>query len=506
MIVACYLLSPGTAGAEELSGEGSMSAASHLLAVLELDATAQAELVRDGELTAAELVDLSIARIEKLDPQVNAVIHEHFARAREEARGPLPDGPFRGVPILLKDLGCGHAQGDPIHWGTRFLRDADHRAASTSYLVAKLRAAGFVVVGRSNVPELGVWLTTEPEAYGATCNPWDLERSCGGSSGGAAAAVAARMVPLAHASDGGGSIRNPASQTGLVGLKPSRGRVSLGPEWGESWGGLITEFAVTRSIRDTAALLDVLAGPMPGDPFLMQRPSRPYRMEAAAPPEPLRIGLLSHAHNLPVHPECLAALRATARKLEALGHTVVEEHPSALTDGSIDSFAVTVIGAAQALAIEQFEAALGRKIGPADLDPDNWKIIEMGRSVTAAQYIGAVEAMHRYARRMGAWWEGFDLLLTPTLPEPSPPLGELVARPGKPLEGFLRSAQLTTFLIPFNVTGQPAISLPVHWSAEGLPIGVQVVAAIGREDLLIRVAAQLEAAMPWEGRRPALLA
>jgi amidase len=482
-----------------------MSAASHPLSVLELDATAQAELVRDGELTAAELVDLSIAQIEKLDPQLNAVIHRHFERAREEARGALPDGPFRGVPILLKDLGCGHAQGDPIYWGTRFLRDADHRAASTSYLVAKLRAAGFVVVGRSNVPELGVWLTTEPESYGATRNPWDLARSCGGSSGGAAAAVAARMVPLAHASDGGGSIRNPASQTGLVGLKPSRGRVSLGPAWGESWAGLITEFAVTRSVRDTAALLDVLAGPMPGDPVLVQRPSRPCRMEATAPPDRLRIGLLAHTHDLPVHPDCLTALRETARKLEELGHTVVEEHPSALTDGSIDSFAVSVIGAAQALAIEQFEAALGRKIGPADVDSDNWMIIEMGRGVTASQYIGAVEAMHHYARRIAAWWSDFDLLLTPTLPEPSPPLGELVARPGKPLEGFLRSAQLTRFLVPFNATGQPAISLPTHWNADGLPIGVQVVAAMGREDLLIRLAAQLEVAMPWEGRRPSLV-
>jgi Asp-tRNA(Asn)/Glu-tRNA(Gln) amidotransferase A subunit family amidase len=222
------------------------------------------------------------------------------------------------------------------------------------------------------------------------------------------------MVPLAHASDGGGSIRNPASQTGLVGLKPSRGRVSLGPVWGESWGGLITEFAVTRSIRDTAALLDVLAGPMPGDPFLVQRPSRPYRMEATALPEPLRIGLLAHARDLAVHPECLAALRATARKLEDLGHTVVEEHPSALTDGSIDSFAVQVIGAAQALAIEQFEDAIGRRIGPSDVDADNWMIIEMGRGVTAAQYIGAVEAMHHYARASRV--VDFDLLLTRPCP------------------------------------------------------------------------------------------
>ncbi len=482
-----------------------MSAASNPLSVLELDASSQAELVRNGELSAAELVELSIAQIEKLNPQVNAVIHEHFDRAREEARGPLPDGPFRGVPILLKDLGCGHAQGDPIHWGTRFLRDADYRAPSTSYLVAKLRAAGFIVVGRTNVPEMGVWLTTEPAAYGPTRNPWDLGRSCGGSSGGAAAAVASRMVAVAHGGDGGGSIRNPASQTGLVGLKPSRGRISMGPEWGESWAGMISEFALTKTVRDTAGLLDALAGPMPGDPFLMQRQSRPYCMEAEAWPDPLRIGLLKTTHNVPVHPECIAAVEATARKLEELGHTVVEAHPSALTDGTVDTFAVPVIGAALAVAIEQFEAAIGRKIGPADLDPDNWTIVEMGREVTATQYVTAVEAMHRFSRRVGAWWEGFDLLLSPTLPEPSPPIGELVPRPGKPLEGFLRSAQLTAFLVPFNVTGQPAMSLPLHWSADGLPIGVQLAAGMGREDLLIRVAVQLEEAMPWEGRRPALV-
>ncbi len=233
-------------------------------------------------------------------------------RAKKRAAS-LPDGPFRGVPILLKDLGCGHAQGDPIHWGTRFLRDADHRAPSTSYLVAKLRAAGFVVVGRSNVPELGVWLTTEPEAYGATRNPWDLARSCGGSSGGAAAAVAARMVPLAHASDGGGSIRNPASQTGLSDSKPSRGRVSLGPEWGESWAGLISEFAVTRSVRDTAALLDVLAGPMPGDPYRSSGTRVPIAWKRRRWPDRLRIGLLAHdARSCPCIPTARRA--ATPRR------------------------------------------------------------------------------------------------------------------------------------------------------------------------------------------------
>jgi amidase len=470
--------------------------------VLALDAVGQAELVRNGDLSPIELVDLAIAQIEKHNPQVNAVIHEHFDRARAEAKGDLPDGPFRGVPILLKDLGAGHAEGDPLHWGTRFLKEAGHRAASTSYLVAKLRAAGFVVLGRTNVPELGVWLTTEPPAYGPTRNPWDLARSCGGSSGGAAAAVASHMVAVAHAGDGGGSIRNPASQTGLVGLKPSRGRVSLGPEWGDMWSGLIAEFAITKTIRDTAALLDLLAGPMPGDPVLVQRQSRPYQMEAEAWPDPLRVGVLAGAGaNRTIHPDCVAAVEAAARQLAELGHHVEEAAPVAITDGSIDSLAVPVITAATAHAVAQFEKAIGRTLGPADFDPDNWAAIEMGRAVTGIQYAEAVEGIHRYGRRVGAWFEKYDLLVTPTLREPSPLLGDLVSRPGKPLEGFLRSGELTWFLIPFNVTGQPAMSLPLHWNAAGLPIGVQLVAGMGAEDTLIRIGVQLEEMMSWEARK-----
>lgn len=473
--------------------------------LLEQDAVGQAERIRSGDVSPAELVEASIAQIEHLNPQVNAVIHEHLERARAEAAGALPGGPFRGVPILLKDLGAGHSEGDPLHWGTRFLKQAGHRAASTSYLVAKLRAAGFVVLGRTNVPELGIWLTTEPKAYGPTRNPWDLARSCGGSSGGAAAAVAARMVPVAHAGDGGGSIRNPASQCGLVGLKPSRGRVSLGPEWGEMWAGLISEFAVTRSIRDTAALLDLLAGPMPGDPYVIQRPPRPYSMEAEAGPEPLRIGVLERSGNVETHPECVAAVQAVARQLEELGHHVEVAHPVVVTDGTVDAIATPVIVAATALAVQQFEKAIGRAIGPDDVDSDNWTAIEMGRTVTGVHYAEAVEGMHRYSRRVGAWFERYDVLLSPTLPEPPPPLGELVSDPAKPLVGFLRSAQLTTFLVPFNVTGQPAMSLPTHTSSGGLPIGVQLVAGMGREDTLIRIGGQLEEAMPWDARRPALV-
>ena len=474
---------------------------------LDLDASGQAELVRRGEISPAELVELSIARIEKTNPRVNAVIHEHFERARREAAGELPDGPFRGVPFVLKDLGLGNAAGDPHHWGTRFLRDAGYRAPTTSLLVERFRQAGLVIVGRTNVPELGAWTTTEPVAYGPTRNPWNLERSSGGSSGGAAAAVAARMVPMAHASDGGGSIRNPASQCGLVGLKPSRGRISMGPDQGEVWAGLSFEFAITRSVRDAARLLDAVSGNAPGDPYVAQRPARPYGLEAEADPGFLRIGVLASTPGGAVHPECAAAVQAAGRVLQGLGHTVEDAHPAALDDADLMQPIVRVIASSQAQVVGGFERALGRPIGPDDMDSDNWAVTEMGRTVTAADYLDAVDALNRFSRRTTAWWEeGFDLLMTPTIPEPPPPLGELVPDPAQPLRGFLRSGELTPFLIPFNITGQPAISLPLHWSADGLPIGVQLVAGFGREDVLIRAAAQLEFELPWDGRRPPLLA
>lgn len=469
----------------------------------DLDATAQAELVRTGEVTPGELVDIAIARIERLDPELNAVIHRHFERARDEAAGPLPDGPLRGVPFLLKDLAGGHRAGDPCHWGTRFLRDASYTTATSSYLVEKFQRAGLVVVGRTNVPELGAWTTTEPEAYGPTCNPWNTRHSCGGSSGGSAAAVASGMVPVAHASDGGGSIRNPASQSGLVGLKPTRGRISLGPEVGEAWAGMAMEFALSRSVRDTAVLLDAVSGHMPGDPYATPVRVRPFREELTAAPGTLRVGLVGDVEGVAVAPDCREAVTVAGRSLEDLGHRVESSQPDALGDPAMAGPILKIISSCQARDIARFGEAIGRELGAADMDADNWAVTEIGRGVSAGDYQGAVETHHRFSRRMAAWWEdGFDLLVTPTIPEPPPKLGELVPDPASPLRGFLRSGQLTPFMIPFNVTGQPAISLPLHWNADGLPIGVQLVAAFGREDLLIRVAAQLEQAMPWADRRP----
>ena len=470
-----------------------------------LDATAQAELVRTRRASPRELVDAAIARIERVNPRLNAVITPRFEKARREADAPLPDGPFRGVPFLLKDLTC-HSAGDPYHAGMRVLRDLRWTEPHDTHLAARFRAAGFVFLGKTNTPELGPVPTTEPIAYGPTRNPWDSGRSPGGSSGGSAAAVATGMVPVAHANDGGGSIRIPASECGLVGLKPSRGRTSLGPDVGESWAGMTVEHVVARSVRDTAAILDAVAGYLPGDPYTAPRPARPWREEVGAAPGRLRIGLTVRAPGaqFPVDPECATAAGEAARLLESLGHRVEEAYPAALDDPDAGGAAVQVVTAWTARDLDYWSERTGRKIGPDDVEPMIWSIAEMGRAVSAVEYIRSVEHMHAHTRRMATWWadDGFDLLLTPTMIELPPPLGSFDATPADPLHGFSRSASFVAFTLPFNVTGQPAVSLPLHWSAGGLPVGVQLVAAYGREDVLVRIAAQLEDACPWRDRRP----
>lgn len=466
-----------------------------------LDATAQAELVRKGEVTPIELVDEAINRIEKLNPELNAVIHPMYDKARKAASGQLPDGPFRGVPFLLKDL-MASSRGDPYHYGTRFLKDAGWTATEDTYLVEKFRQAGFVVVGRTNVPELGAWTTTEPASYGPTRNPWNTSRSTGGSSGGSAAAVASGMVAAAHGNDGGGSIRIPASECGLVGLKPTRGRTSLGPTFGEAWEGLVVENALTRTVRDTAAILDAIAGSMPGDPYAAPPPDNPYSKEVGADPGKLRIGLMATAAAAEVKADCIAAVEKASRLLSDLGHHVEDSHPAALGE-DVTTPVLTLITTAQARDLEYWGELLGRTLGPDDVDSDNWTIAEMGREVSGTKYLADKAALHAWSRRIAAWWaDGFDLLVTPTIPEPPPALGDLVPDPSMPLGGFLRSGQFVAFTMPFNVTGQPAISLPIHWSDDNLPIGVQLVAAYGREDLLIRVAAQLEETSKWADRWP----
>jgi amidase len=472
-----------------------------------LDATGQAELVRTGQATPLELVDEAITRIEKLDPELNAVIHTRFEQARAEAAGTLPDGPFRGVPILLKDLSC-HSAGDPFHEGMRFLRDLGWIEHDDTHLAARFREAGFVFLGKTNTPELGILPATEPDAHGPTRNPWDTGRSTGGSSGGSAAAVAAGMVPVAHANDGGGSIRIPASECGLVGLKPSRGRVSAAPEFGDVMGGLTAELVVSRSVRDTAGVLDAVAGPAPGDPYFAPPPPRPYAAELDTEPGRLRIGVLTRAPGggVETHSDCVSAAEAAGRRLESLGHHVEVADLTAFDAPEFITQFITNWASGVAWNLDYWSRRTGKPIGSGDVETLTWALAEMGRSCTAADFLSSREWLQVATRAAAAFWQDHDLLLTPTIAEPPPPLGSFASTPDNPLQGIFRAASIVPFTPAFNVTGQPAISLPLHWNAEGLPIGVQLVAAYGAEDVLIRVAAQVELAHPWAGRRPAVSA
>jgi amidase len=472
-----------------------------------LDATAQAELVRRGEVSPRELVDAAIDRIEQINPKLNAVIHPRFEKARAEADGPPPAGPFQGVPLVLKDLGL-FSEGDPYHAGTRFLRELDFTGFHDSYLTRKFRTAGFVAVGRTNVPELGTTITTEPLAWGPARNPWNVDHSTGGSSGGSAAAVAAGLVPVGHASDGGGSIRIPAANCGLVGLKPSRARISDGPEIGDAWMGGVTHGVLTRTVRDTAAVLDGIAGYMPGDPYTAPPPARPFADEVGADPGSLRIGLLDHPPTSGVSsdPDSAEAVHAAGKLLESLGHRVEVAHPAALGDEEVSPRFVSVVAAYTAAELEFWQLILGRPLTENDVEATNLAFHARGGSLSAPEYIATEVWLQQWCRRVVEWWHpvdgsaGFDILLSPVLNGPPPPLGHL-SDPEHSLERILAMLQYTA---QFNLTGQPAISLPLHWTASGLPVGVQFVGGFTREDVLLRLAAQIEAAQPWADRHPAV--
>jgi len=466
-----------------------------------MDATEQAQRVAAREVSAAELVAESIAHAELVNPTLNAIIHPRYERALEDAHAGVT-GPFAGVPMVVKDLNCAIA-GEPHHMGARFLKAAHFVAERDSYLARKFREAGFIPIGRTNTPEFGSTITTEPLAYGPTRNPWNTEHSTGGSSGGSAACVAAHVVAVGHANDGGGSIRIPASECGLVGLKPSRGRVSNGPDAAEAWMGLSIEGVVTRSVRDAAAVLDCIAGYEPGDPYTAPNFVRPLREEVGAHVGALRIGVLDH----PLfdfqfdHPENRAAIAAVSRELVRLGHGVEEAWPSPLSEITYTENFVKMIATYTHADISMFERELGRTIADEELEFDNAFLRSMARQISAEEYVSARKHLQDWARRTVQWWtpddgsRGFDLLLCPTLGGPPPKIGEMSGSGGgKLLRGLL------AFTSQFNITGQPAISLPLHWSSEGLPMGVQLVAAPFREDVLIRIASQLEESMPWGGR------
>lgn len=463
-----------------------------------LDATAQADLVRRGEVSPTELVQAAVERADATG-DLNAVIHPRFEQALGEAAGDLPDGPFRGVPFVLKDLD-GSAAGLPLHMGTKVLRDAGYTATADDELTARFRRAGLVVIGKTNTPELGLVPSAEPEAYGPTLNPWDRTRTAGGSSGGSAAAVAVGVVPMGHAGDGGGSIRIPAAFCGLVGLKPGRGRVPVGPDIGEAWAGLVSRLAVTRSVRDTAALLDAVAGPDVGAPYWASPPTRPFLDEVGADPGSLRIGWVAQPPDgsSTVDPAVAAATETVAQQLAELGHQVEQASPPALADPAVGGHFLTCFGVWTARELDHIGELLGTPVTEDGVEAGTWATAEMGRSVTGAQYVAGVEGLHAHSRDLIGWWErdGWDLLLTPTVAEPPPVLGQFATTPDNPMVGLLRAAPIVAFTAPFNISGQPAISLPLA-VADGLPVGMQLVSAPAREDVLIRIAAQLEAAHPW---------
>jgi amidase len=466
-----------------------------------LDATAQADLVRRGEASPRELVEAAIARIEAVNPKLDAVIRTRFDAARQEAEGDLPDGPFRGVPTLFKDLGC-TVEGEVTAFGLGPLRDLS--IPVTSYLAEQFRSAGFIALGRTNVPELGTTVTTEPRSFPAARNPWDPGHSTGGSSGGSAAAVASGMVAVAHANDGGGSIRIPASECGLVGLKPTRGRVSQGPVTGEAWAGSTIDGSVTRTVRDAAGVLDVISAPMPGDPYWAPPLPRPLVQEVGADPGRLRIGFLDHT-GLPGYrddPQCRAAVAGAASLLESLGHHVEQSAPAAMLEPEIARHFNTIIAADTEATMQAFEMLLGRPIGDDEIEPRNAAYRRAGRQLSAPAYLQSRAWLGMWARRMAGWWTSHDLLLTPTLGAPPPELGWFTA--AGPEEEAARIASFIPYTPQFNMTGQPAVSLPLHWTPGGLPVGVQLVAAYGREDLLVRIASQLEQAAPWSQRHPAV--
>lgn len=474
-----------------------------------MDAISQADLVAKKELSPRELVEGAIARIEKLNPALNAVVTPLFEKGRAQAASDLPRGPFRGVPFLVKDLICG-TQGDPMYNGCRLMKSLGMVSPFDSNLGARYRAAGLVFLGKTATPEFGLTATSEALAYGATKNPWDVTRSPGGSSGGSAAAVASGMVPAAHANDGGGSIRIPASACGIVGLKTSRGRISLGPLAGEGWNGLAGEHVVSRTVRDSAALLDATQGYMPGDPYAAPPPERPFLSEVTRAPGKLRIGFMERSPKwvkTPLHVDCVAAVRDAAKLLQSLGHSVETKHPTAVDDPSVAKSLFAIIVAQTAGLFAVIEGTIGRAIRADDVEIWTWALSQEGKRLPMLEFLNAVEWRNVLSRSFGEFYSsGFDLLLTPTLGAPPLPLGALTPTADAPLAPWDKLLDFIPFTPIQNMTGEPAISLPLHWNASGLPVGVQLVAPWGREDVLLRVAAQLETARPWRARRPGVCA
>ncbi len=495
----------------------------------EYDGLGLADLVRRKEVRPEELVEAAIARIERLNPELNAVIHKMYDQARATAQrqdGPdgANDGPFAGVPFLVKDLLYALA-GAPLTNGCRFMKNVipEHDAE----IIRRMKQSGLLILGKTNTPEFGLMPVTEPELFGPTRNPWDLSRTPGGSSGGSGAAVAARMVPLALGSDGAGSIRIPASCCGVFGLKPTRARTPTGPDVAESWMGLSIAHVITRSVRDSAAMLDAIAGPEPGMPYGIAPPERPYLEEVGRPPGRLRIAWTSTPLlGKEVDPECVAAVERTATLLGELGHDVEEAAPTLDREQIVRDFQIMVSAEAWA-DVQLVERIVGRKAGPRDFEAETWLFALLGRQNSADQYSAAMRTLRGLGQTMAGFHERYDVLLTPTLGKPPIPVNSLRAtgaeavmqkllaalsagRVAKWLGGLERTADDFFAFIPytpvFNITGQPAMSVPLEESAAGLPIGMQFAGRFGDEATLFRLAAQLEEARPWANKVPPMAA
>ncbi|MCP4752344.1 MAG: amidase [Proteobacteria bacterium] len=466
------------------------------------DGLGLAELVRTGETSALELLEEAIERVEALNPQLNAVVCKMYDQARKSIKAGLPDGPLKGVPFLLKDLGANY-QGVPTSSGSQLFADfiPDH----DSEIVVRYKNAGLVIFGKTNTPEFGLTITTEPRLFGPCRNPWNLGRTSGGSSGGAAAAVASRMVPVAHASDGGGSIRIPASCCGLFGLKPTRGRVPAGPDVGEGWNGMSIQHVVSRSVRDSAAFLDAVAGPAPGDPYWAPPVAGPYLGETGKDPGKLKIAFTTvPPSKAETDPACIRAVEQTVELCESLGHFVETDRPE--IDSELFAKATINVINANVLSTLQIRANnLGRDLSPEDVEHITWLMARNGSRVSGVDYVQSVQHLHQVGRQVADFFADYDILLCPVLLQTPVALGTLdtmskdVSTYGKEFSSFFGFTNL------FNATGQPSMSVPLYWSDDNLPVGLQFAANFGNEALLFRLAAQLEQARPWKDKKPAII-
>ena len=464
------------------------------------DAVSLAELIAKRQVGVEEVLETAIARAEQVNPAINAIVHKQYERARSAVAAGLTEGPLKGVPFLIKDLGF-FETGEPATYGSRLFKDfvADHETA----YVTRCKTAGLVLIGRSSSPEFGLNPNTEPRLYGSCHNPWNLEYSPGGSSGGAAAAVAAGILPLAHATDGGGSIRIPAAQCGLFGLKPSRGRVSMAPDAGEGWGGLSAGHVVSRSVRDSALMLDCTAGMEPGDPYTAPMPKRSFLEAVSRPPRTLKIALMLKDHRgAKLHPECLEAVQRAAKLCTSLGHVVEEADPD-LDMVALRPMNARISAANTARSCHMRWKALGREPSPEDVEAVTWAVYQRGLKVSGIDYIEAIAAAHAAGRKMAAFLTSYDVILSTTLAGPPPKLGYF-DQDGDVQTFTERVTEYLSVTPLHNATGTPAMTVPLHWTADGLPVGVHFAGRYGEEATLLALAAELETAQPWFDRVPEL--